>query len=198
MKKYKAIVIGTSAGGMKALTFILSNLPEDYPMTVFIAQHLHPVQDGYFVQYYSELCKLRVKEPQSGEKIQSGFVYFAPPNYHLLIENDMSMSLSTSEKVNYARPSIDVLFDSASDAYLSELIGIILTGANDDGAKGMLTIKKNGGLTIVQDPANSEYPVMPGAAIKLVEIDYIKPLDEIPNLLKEIANDMNLKKQILQ
>lgn len=193
MKEFKAIVIGTSAGGMKALTFILSNLPEDFPMPVFVAQHLHPVQDGYYIQYYSELSKLRVKEPESGEKIQSGYIYFAPPDYHLLIENDKSMSLSISKKVNYARPSIDVLFESASDVYLSELIGIILTGANDDGARGMLSIKKNGGLTIVQDPDNSEHPIMPRAAIELVEIDYIRPLEEIPNLLKEIVDDMNLK-----
>ena len=130
---------------------------------------------------------MRIKEAEEKENIQSGTIYFAPPNYHLLIEEDRSISLSNEEKVNYSRPSIDVLFESASDVYKSELIGIILTGANDDGAKGISCIESNGGLTIAQDPATAKYPIMPRSAIDTESVDYILPLEGIPVLLIKLA-----------
>ena len=184
--KYKAIVIGASAGGMKALTLLLSSLPEGFPLPILIVQHQHPNQDDFYIHYYSEQCKLKVKEAEGKEFVKSGVVYFAPPNYHLLIEEDRSILLSIDEKVNYSRPSIDVLFESASDVYRSELIGIILTGANNDGSKGVSRIESNGGLTIAQDPATAEYPVMPQSAINTVGVDYILPLEKIPDKLIEL------------
>ena len=186
-KQYKAIVVGVSAGGFDALKIILSKLPGDFPLSILIVQHLHPIQDGFYIKYFSEMCNLRVKEAEEKENIQSGTIYFAPPNYHLLVEEDRSISLSNEEKVNYSRPSIDMLFESASDVYKSELIGIILTGANNDGTQGMRIIKENSGLTIVQDPATAEYPVMPQSAIDTVGVDYILPLKDIPVVLIKLA-----------
>ena len=186
-QKYKTVVIGVSAGGMKALKKILPVLPGDFPLPIIVVQHLHPDQDGFYIKYFSEICNLRVKEAEEREDIQPGTIYFAPPNYHLLIEEDRSISLSSDEKVNYSRPSIDVLFESASDVYKSELIGIILTGANEDGAKGFSCIESNGGLTIAQDPATADYSVMPQSAINLVDVDYVLPLKDISKKLVELT-----------
>jgi len=188
-KQYKAIVVGVSAGGFDALKILLSKLPGDFPLSILIVQHLHPIQDVFYIKYFSEMCNLRVKEAEEKENIQSGTIYFAPPNYHLLVEEDRSISLSNEEKVNYSRPSIDVLFESASDVYKSELIGIILTGANDDGAKGISYIENNGGLTIAQDPATAKYPVMPKSAIDTECVDYILPLEDISDFLVELLKD---------
>jgi len=186
-KRYEAIVIGTSQGGMTALTQLLPVLPQDYPIPVIVVQHVHPSQGEFLTEYYDERCALTVKEADEKESIQSGYIYFAPPDYHLLIEKNKSFSLSIDNKVNYARPSIDVLFESAADTYSSDLVGIILTGANNDGAHGLDKIKQKGGLTIVQDPETAESSSMPQAAIDVVEADYVMSLEEIKNLLIELG-----------
>ncbi len=175
--QYSAIVIGTSAGGMVALTKLLSPLPEDFFLPVIVVQHVHPTQDGFMVDNLNSKCSLTVKEADGNEVIQPNNIYLAPPNYHLLIERDKTFSLSIDEKVKYSRPSINVLFESSADAYASGLAGIILTGANDDGAMGLKMIKENGGLAIVQDPDTAEYPFMPRAAINMVKVDHILPLE---------------------
>lgn len=185
--KYKAIVIGVSAGGMAALKKILPPLPKDFPLPIIIVQHVHPTQEGFFMDSFNKQCALFVKEADEKESVRSGYVYFAPPNYHLLIEPDKTFSLSIDEKVNYSRPSIDVLFQSAVDTYSSGLIGIILTGANNDGARGLNLIKDSGGLAIVQDPATAEFPAMPEAAISAVKPDFILPLKEIADFLMKIG-----------
>lgn len=186
-KRYKAIVIGTSQGGMAALTRLLPGLPQDYSIPVIIVQHVHPSQGESSTKYYDERCALAVKEADDKESIQSGHIYFAAPNYHLLIEKEKIFSLSIDNKVNYARPSIDVLFESAADTYSSDLVGIILTGANNDGAHGLDKIKQKGGLTIVQDPETAESSSMPQAAIDVVGADYVMSLEEIKNLLIELG-----------
>jgi len=183
MKKYKAVVIGVSAGGMKVLTKLLSMLPENFSMPLIIVQHLHPTQGEFYIRYFNEKCALPVKEADEKESIQAGYIYFAPPNYHLLIEEDHSFSLSSDEKVNFSRPAIDVMFESAVDAYHSDLIGVVLTGANNDGASGLQLIKNNGGLTVVQNPDDAESPTMPQAAIDAGGADFILSLEEIGNLL---------------
>ena len=142
---YKAIVIGASAGGMKALQTILKCLNKNFPIPVIIVQHLHPQGDDFMARHLDTTCPMRVKESENREMIEPGTVYLAPPNYHLLIEKDKTFSFSTENRVNYCRPSIDVLFESAADVYGSNLIGIILTGANNDGALGLKIIKKQGG-----------------------------------------------------
>ncbi len=181
--RYQAVVIGGSAGATAALTELLPVFPITYPMPIVVVQHLHPLQEGYFAERFAERCALTIKEADDKEAIRAGYVYFAPPNYHLLIEADLTFSLSIDEKVNYARPSIDVLFESAADAYGSGLIGVILTGANEDGARGLRTIKERGGLAVVQNPATAESSYMPRAALAATAVDYVLALPELARLL---------------
>jgi two-component system chemotaxis response regulator CheB len=128
-----------------------------------------------------------VREAEEKQNPLPGYVYFAPPNYHLMIEDDGAFALSVSEKVNYSRPSIDVLFETAAWVHKSDLVGIIMTGANHDGANGLKKIKDNGGLTIVQDPATADVSVMPGAAIQVAEPDYIFSIENIIDFLNNIG-----------
>ncbi len=186
--KYKAVVIGVSAGGMNALPIVLCALPSDFPMPVVIVQHISPDRtENYLIEYLNRLAKLQVKEAEEKEFIAAGNIYIAPAGYHLMIENDKTFSLCVDEKIQYSRPSIDVLFESASEVYDSGLIGMILTGANSDGAEGLKKIKENGGLTIVQDQETAEATMMPRSAIEACEVDHVLPLVEIGDFLKKIA-----------
>jgi len=189
---YEAVVIGVSAGGINALKVIFSTISEKFKLPVIVVQHLHPHSDSFLPNYLDSISKLNIKEAEDKELICEGTVYTAPANYHLLIEEDKTLSLNTDEKINYSRPSIDVLFNSAADAYQSKLIGVILTGANDDGVLGMKKIKKYGGMTIVQDPKSAEAEFMPLAVIKQLQVDHISPLEKIGQLLDDISN-MNLQ-----
>jgi two-component system chemotaxis response regulator CheB len=189
--KYQAIVIGTSAGGLFALSNILTILPPDYPIPVIIAQHRSKDQPHLLEEVLQSKCRIRIKQADEKEKVESAFVYIAPPDYHLLIEEDRTFSLSCDPPVNHSRPSIDVLFETAALAFGKTLIGIILTGANGDGARGIATIKKMGGITIAQDPADAQFPVMPEAAIATNQIVYIRTLEEIGSFLLKIANSNN-------
>ncbi len=150
--RYKAIVIGVSAGGFEALTTVISKLKPDFPVPVVIVQHQSPDSDGFLPEHLSASGSVHVKEAEDKEPLVPDTVYIAPPDYHLLIEEDCSLSLSAEEKINYARPAIDVLFDTAADVFGPHLIGIVLTGANSDGALGLKKIKEAGGFAIVQDP----------------------------------------------
>lgn len=181
--KYSAVVIGVSAGGMNALGQILPLLPKDFPLPVIVVQHVSPQSDNYMIRHFNKLSKIEVKEADEKEEIKPGVAYFAPPNYHLLIEEDFTFSLSTEDRVNFSRPSIDVLFESALDAYCSNLIGIILTGANNDGSKGLKKIKDCGGLTIVQSPGDAEVSAMPEAALRLTKVDHILKVEEMAAFL---------------
>ena len=181
--QYKAIVIGVSFGGMYALASIVPELPADFPVPIVIVQHLSPNSDGFLFCHLNEKSQVRVKEAESGEIIQAGTVYLAPANYHLLLEDDLSLSLSAEDKVQYSRPSIDVLFESAAYAASSEIIGIVLTGANADGSNGLQMIKSAGGMTIVQDPETAEAAIMPRAAIAACQVDHIMGLAEIAPFL---------------
>ncbi|MCJ7538961.1 MAG: chemotaxis protein CheB [Desulfobacterales bacterium] len=187
MKKdrYKAIVIGVSAGGRAALSKLFSCLPDRFPLPVIIVQHVRSTINRYRYTHFNNKCTLTIKEADDKEEIQPGSVYFAPPDYHLLIERDKTFSLSIDARVNYSRPSIDVLFESAVYVWSSGLIGILLTGASSDGAYGMQLIKEHGGLTIVQDPATAEYPVMPKAAIDAVAVDKILSIESIGEFLAD-------------
>ncbi len=183
---YKVIVIGASAGGMTALRMLLSVLPVDFNVAVIVVQHVSPRSEHYMVQYLNDNCAINVKEADEKEKIVCGNVYFAPPNYHLLIEDDETFSLTIDEPYNYARPSIDTLFETASEVYTHQLIGVILTGANHDGSQGLKKIKAYGGLTIVQDPQTAEFTEMPTTALQAVDVDYRLPLEEIGSFLKQL------------
>lgn len=185
--KFDAVVIGVSAGGMRALKTIIPAFPPSFGLSVTVVQHLWRTSDGYLPRSLNTLSRVHVKEAEEKEMLKPGYVYIAPSNYHLMIEKDKSLSLSVDERVNYSRPSIDILFESAADTFGSHLIGVILTGANADGSQGLKAIKDAGGLTIVQDPATAEVGTMPQAALDLVAADYTLPLEEIGPFLVQCA-----------
>lgn len=182
-RQYRAVVIGVSAGGLAALEKILPVLKDTFSLPVLVVQHLSPTSENYLPIHFSHHCSLEVKEAEDKEPIEGGVIYFAPPNYHLLVECNRFVALSTEERVNFSRPSIDVLFETAAEAYQHELIGIVLTGANSDGAVGMTKIKQLGGLVVVQSPETAESDAMPKATIDAVEVDHILPLNEIGHFL---------------
>jgi two-component system chemotaxis response regulator CheB len=187
-RKYKAIVIGTSAGGLYALSFILKKLPAAYPIPVMVVQHRSKDQRDLLEEVLQAKCRITIKQADEKEKIEKGFVYIAPPDYHLLVEADKTFSLSSDEPVRYSRPSIDVLFETAAVVFKESLVGIILTGASDDGTAGTVAVKKYGGLTIAQDPAEAQFPSMPRAAIETNKVTHIQTLSEIQDFLLKIFN----------
>ncbi len=186
---YEAIVIGVSAGGLAALTAIIPELPGNYQLSVLIVQHQVADASDFLSEYLNEKSSITVQEAIPGEKVLPGNVYIGPPNYHLLVEKNRRISLSVDSKVNYSIPSIDVLFESAADAYQKKLVGVILTGANSDGSQGLKKIKKAGGLTIVQDPVTAEMPEMPKAAINATTVDHILTLRKITQFLKSLSHE---------
>ncbi|MCJ7523640.1 MAG: chemotaxis protein CheB [Candidatus Aminicenantes bacterium] len=184
---YKAVVIGGSTGGSEALDVILAALPKDFALPILAVQHLHPSDDGSFACNLDRVTQLPVLEPHDKERIEQGRVYTAPANYHMLVERDGTIGLSVDARVNYSRPSIDVLFESAALTWGEALVAVILSGTNADGAKGMRAVKAAGGLTIAQDPASAKYPVMPQAAIEAEAVDEVLRAEEIGRLLAELG-----------
>jgi two-component system, chemotaxis family, protein-glutamate methylesterase/glutaminase len=182
-----AIVIGGSAGAMDALLAILSALPSDFALPILVVQHLHATDGGRFARYVGEMVSLHVVEPCDKEPIRSACVYVAPANYHMLVEKDGTIALSVDERVNCSRPSIDVLFESAARAWGEALVVVILSGASDDGARGMRVVRALGGLTIAQDPATAEHPLMPQAAIGAGVVDEVLSAAAIGQRLMELA-----------
>lgn len=185
-KKYQAVVIGSSAGGLNALKTIFETLDKRFPLPLIIVQHMSPDADNYLPLFLNNMKKIKVKEADEKELPQPGIAYVAPPNYHLLIEHDKTFSLTVGERVNYARPSIDVLFETAAEAYGEGLIGIILTGANNDGTVGLKKIKELGGMAVIQDPEEAEADLMPRSALEAVKPNHVLKLKEIANLLNTL------------
>lgn len=176
---YDLIVVGASWGGLHAVGEILSALPEGLDTAVVVAQHRGATVDERTLSaLLTHRAHLPVADVDDKEPILPGRVYLAPPGYHLLIEQGY-FSLSTDERVHFARPSIDVLFESAADAYGERVVGVILTGANDDGARGLARIKARGGVAVVEDPRSAERHEMPNAALAATEADAVLPLAEI-------------------
>jgi two-component system chemotaxis response regulator CheB len=181
------VVIGASAGGVEALSVILPALPRDTRAAVFVVLHLLRDRPSLLVDIFSRKCVLNVREAEDKEPVEPGTVYFAPNNYHLLLERGPQLALSVDDLVHHSRPSIDVLFESAADVYRNRLLGIILTGANQDGALGLATIHEAGGITVVQDPATAHSPQMVAAALRLSTPDHVLPLQGIANLLATLG-----------
>jgi two-component system chemotaxis response regulator CheB len=186
VKPPELIVMGCSLGGMRALQTILSGLPRDFPLPIAIAQHRHKASNEGLPAFLRKTSKLPVVDVDDKEWIRPGTVYLAPADYHLLVERG-EFSLSVDAAVAYSRPSIDVLFESAADAYGDHLVGIVLTGSNQDGARGAERIRERNGFLIVQDPADAEAPAMPQAAIQRTRVDRILPLSRIAPFLVEIC-----------
>lgn len=180
---YELIAVGTSWGGLAALSRLLADLPAEIEQPIVIAQHRAPdsVEGGlgHLLQRHTERI---VRDAEDKDPLEPYRVYLAPPDYHLLVERG-HLALSTEEEVQFARPSIDVLFESVADAYREHAVGIILTGANEDGAAGLRSIKRAGGVAIVQDPLTSERARMPEAALAVTEADAVLPLEEIGRFL---------------
>jgi len=179
---YEAIVVGVSSGGLNAMKIMFSLLPKDFSIPIIVVQHTGPRSGNQWIELLNAKSSLLIKEADEKEKIENGKVYIAPANYHLLIERNKTFSLTVDERINFARPSIDVLFESAAEAYKDKLIGVILTGANNDGAKGIKRIKEYGGLAIVQDPQTADSAYMPSSAIATIKPDYILALEDITEL----------------
>jgi len=178
-----AVAIGASAGGVQALSVLLPALPAAAAVAFFVVLHLPRDKPSLLADIFARKCALRVREAQDKEPVMPGTVYFAPTNYHLLIDQGPMLALSVDELVHHSRPSIDVLFESAAEVYRNRLLGIILTGANEDGAQGLAMIQERGGITVVQDPRTAHSPQMILSALKVRAPDYVLKLAEIAALL---------------
>lgn len=183
-----AIVIGASAGGVEALSILLPALPADLRVSLFIVIHLPRERPSLLAEIFTRKCAVKVREAEDKMRVEPGTVYFAPPDYHLLLDEGPQLALSIDELVHFSRPSIDVLFESAADIYAERLMGIILTGANDDGTAGLAAIHRAGGVTIVQEPESAQVPVMALSALKRTPADFVLPLAEIAALLQALLS----------
>jgi two-component system chemotaxis response regulator CheB len=183
----KLVVIGGSAGSLRAVFSVFSHLERGFPFSILLVLHRQSGQDNQLDEILHKRTGLPAKEVEEKESIQPGYIYICPPDYHVLIEDDYSFSLDVSEKVNYSRPSIDVIFMSAADVYGKFLAGIILSGANADGAEGLAYIKSRGGMTIVQDPADAAVAYMPEKAIQNLAPDQVLDAEAIGRFLKTFS-----------
>ena len=165
IQDFQAVAVGASAGAVDALSQLLPFLAKDFPLAILIVVHLPPDKESTLASLLSSRCAIAVKEAEDKESIRPGTAYLAPPNYHLLVEPDFTLSLSVEEPVLFSRPSIDVMFESAADAYGDALIGVIMSGSNSDGARGLRKVEDAGGLPLVQDPADAAFSAMPEAAL---------------------------------
>ena len=185
--RYEAVVVGASAGGLAALSQVLSALPGDFPLPVAVVLHLGPDSDNFAARHLAADCALPVKEAEEKEGISGGTVYMAPPGYHLLVEEERTFSLSTEEPVIFSRPAIDPLFETAAEAFCEGLVGVILTGASPDGARGLSRVKALGGLAVVQSAESAEAKEMPRAAMAAVAVDHVLDLAGIGPFLRRLA-----------
>ncbi|CAN7728667.1 chemotaxis protein CheB [Rhizobium sp. LjRoot98] len=183
----EAIVIGASAGALEALSVILPSLPKDFALPIIIVVHIPPDKRSVLSELFRAKCHVHVLEAEDKEPLEASTAYFAPPDYHLLVETNNTLGLSSEDPVLFSRPSIDVLFESAADVYGPRLTAILLTGANQDGAKGMLAVARAGGELIIQDPGTAFAAAMPEAALALCPDAMVMSLGGISEYLRRIA-----------
>jgi two-component system chemotaxis response regulator CheB len=191
-RRYQAIVVGGSSGGINALAHILPSLRKTLSAGVLIVLHLPRDRRSMLVDIFRQRCELKLQEASDKDDIAAGAVYFAPPDYHMLVEGGSSIGLSVDPPVHFSRPSIDVLFESAADRYGESLVGILLSGANEDGAHGLQTIAEAGGLTIVQDPASAPMPTMPLAALTRIQPDHVLSPEAIAQLILDLQDSQQV------
>jgi two-component system chemotaxis response regulator CheB len=182
-ERVDAVVIGASAGGIDGLSVILPALPPTLSVAVLVVLHLQRDYPSMLADIYRPHCAVLVKEAEDKEPVRRGTVYFAPPNYHLLVDVGPRLALSVDEPVHFSRPSVDVLFESAADIYAQRLLGVVLTGANQDGATGLHAIHKAGGLTAVQAPTSTYESHMAKCALERGPVDFVLPLQQLAELL---------------
>lgn len=186
-RRIDAVVIGGSAGGVDALAVLLPALPPGLPAPVIVVLHLPREKPSLLVEIFSRRCALAVQEAQDKAPIEPGTVYFAPADYHLLIDQGPSFALSVDEPVHYSRPSIDVLFETAADVYGEHLLAVVLTGASQDGAAGLAAVHRAGGTTVVQQPQEALSPYMPESALRASPVDHVLTLAGIAQLIGSLA-----------
>lgn len=182
-----AVVVGASAGGVEALSVLLPAVPRTYRGAVFVVLHLPREGPSLLADIFGPKCALAVREAEDKEPVAPGTIYFAPSDYHLLVDRGPELALSTDAPVNFSRPSIDVLFESAAEVYGPRLLGVILTGANEDGAAGLAAVSRAGGTTCVQDPSTAYASLMTEAALRRVRADHVLGLTALAELVSTVA-----------
>lgn len=184
---FDIVAIAASAGGLMAVGKVLSTLPAQFPAAIAIVQHISPEHRSFMAEILSRRTNITVKQAEEGDCLTPGTAYVAPPNSHLLVNDDGTLSLSKSKLVHFLRPSADLLFESVAATYKERAIALVLTGTGSDGAMGVEAIKKMGGIIIVQDVKTAEFSGMPSAAIRTGNVDFILPLDEISSTLVNLV-----------
>ena len=187
MRSFDIVALAASAGGLKALTDVLAALPSDFPAALAVVQHLDPRHRSLMAEILGKRTRLQVREAHEGDVLRPGLAFIAPPNRHLLVNPDGTVSLSQSELVHFVRPSADLLFESAAASFRGRAIAVVLTGSGSDGAMGVKAIKKMGGTVIVQDQNTAEFHGMPDAAQKTGVVDFVLPLEEIAPALEKLV-----------
>jgi two-component system chemotaxis response regulator CheB len=182
-RRFEAVAMAASAGGITALSRVLSTLPEDFPASVLIVQHIDPRHRSLMAEILARRTALQVTQAADGEALRPGHVYVAVPDRHLLVNPDQTMALTQTELVHFLRPSADLLLESVAAVYRERAIAVILTGTGSDGSMGVRAVKRTGGTVIVQDEVSSEFFGMPGEAIRTGQVDLVLPLDEIGSAL---------------
>lgn len=188
MPRIDAVVIGTSAGGVEALSRILPTIPATMSAAILIVIHVPRERPSLLSELFRAKCHMAVEEANDKADIAPGHIYFAPPDYHLLVDQGPQIALSVDDLVQYSRPSIDVLFESAADVFGARLLGVLLTGGNEDGAAGLAYIARCGGMTVLQDPAEAIASAMPEGALKVMKPTHVLRLDDIRDLLIDLGS----------
>ena len=181
------VALTASAGGLNALSQVLAAIPRDFPAAIVVVQHLDPKHRSHMADILGKRTSLRVQQAQEGDPLVAGTAHIAPPDRHLLVNPDGTLSLSQTERVGFVRPSADVLFESIAASYRRRAIAVVLSGSGSDGARGVRAIKKAGGTVIAQDEKTAEFPGMPAAAVQTGSVDFVLPLDEIAPALATLA-----------
>ena len=189
----QAVVIGASAGGLQALAELLPAFSDRTVAAVFVVLHIPRDRPSLLTELFAPKCALEVREAQDKEPVAPGTVYFAPPNYHLLVDDGPQLALSADDLVHHSRPSIDVLFESAAEVYAGRLLGVLLTGANEDGAEGLAAVHDAGGFTVVQEPETAQASTMVLSAMQLRSPDFVLPLGRIAELFRTVGLDSSLR-----
>jgi two-component system chemotaxis response regulator CheB len=186
---FEVVALAASAGGLQALTLVLSGLPADFPASVVVVQHLDPRHRSLMAEILSRRTHLPVIQARDGDRLKVGQVLIAPPDKHMLVNSDGTISLTHTELVHFVRPSADLLFESMAASFGERAIAVVLTGAGLDGSMGIEAVKKRGGTTIVQEAGSAAYSGMPQAAIATGSVDFVLPLDEIASALATLVMD---------
>lgn len=185
--QYDVVALAASAGGLRALSHVLAALPGDFPAALVVVQHLDPRHRSLMADILSRRTALTVKEAENGDRLSAGTAYIAPPNNHLLVNGDGSLTLTQTELVHFVRPSADLLFESVAASYKDRAVAVVLSGTGQDGAMGVRAIKKMGGTVIAQDEHSAEFGGMPAAALKTDSVDFVLSLEEIPGALVKLV-----------